>query len=79
MNVNQRDPVRADHRLLARMIDLTFGDKVVVRTKELDWLSRVFSRSGGSWEGIFTGSTDEWTRLKKLIKLAYEKGFLLKA
>lgn len=71
-------PVRADHRYIAKVIGTTLEGKVIEVPSEFSRVSRVFSKAGGSWERIFSGSIDDIRLLKKVIKVAFKKGFLTK-
>jgi hypothetical protein len=53
--------------------------KVKPTPAELDRVSRVFCRSGGSWEQLFLGSVDDLVLLKKVVKVAVKAGSLSKA
>lgn len=48
------------------------------RPEELDRVSRVFLRYGGTWRGVFLGSTDALTRLKQVLKVAVKAGVFTK-
>lgn len=71
-------PVRYDHRYLHRILSITFKGKVLMLPSELSRLSRVFVKAGGSWERIHKGSSDDISLLKKVVNVAYRKGFLTK-
>lgn len=68
-------PLRAHHRLMEALISLAKdGKKLDPRPEEMDLIARVFTKAGGSWEGVFTGSIDEMTLLRKCIKVGIKKG-----
>lgn len=46
---------------------------------DLDNISSVFRRSGGSWERVFLGSVDDMVLLKKVIKVAVKTEAVTKA
>ncbi len=72
------EPVRADHRFIKKVISVNLQGKVAEIPSEFSRVSRVFSKSGGSWERLFRGSVDEVLRLRKVVKLAYKLGYLTK-
>lgn len=76
---DKTEPLRADHRFIQKVIKLSLAGKVLFRPEEFDRLARVFSKMGGSWVRIFSGSPEDISKLKKLIKAAYKHGYLTKA
>jgi len=73
-------PLRAHHRLLKEILSSSFSDaKVAPSPEELDLISRVFQRAGGSWVRVYGGSVRDVTLLKKTLKVAVAKGHLSKA
>ena len=76
--MSPKEPVRADHRIIKKVISTSLKGDVVEIPSEFDHISRVFSRAGGSWERLFRGSVDEILRLRKVIKIAYKHGHLTK-
>ena len=76
--MDPKKPVRADHRFIKKMIQTSLDGKVVELPEEFDRISRVFSRAGGSWERVFRGSVEDTVLLRKIIKLAYKRGYLTK-
>lgn len=78
MSMSPKTPVRADHRMIRRILDGSFKGKVEHVPSEYDLVGRVFSRAGGSWEGLFRGSPRDLTLLKKVIGLAIKKGHMTK-
>jgi hypothetical protein len=71
-------PLKANHRFLMKLLDVTVGGKVEVLPSELDRISRVFSHMGGSWERLFRGSPEDVGLVKRIIKAAAKHGFLTK-
>lgn len=65
-------PVRADHRFLLKLVKILFGGKVVPRVSEFDAVLDRFSEEGGSWEALFGGKLSEISKLRKILKAAYE-------
>jgi len=53
------------------------GDKSYIPTpEELDRVSSVFIRAGGSWERLFNGSVDDVDLAKLVMRVAANKGHL---
>lgn len=71
-----RVPVRADHRYIRKMISVNLDGKVMEIPSEFSKISRVFSKAGGSWERIYNGSVKDIELLRKILKVAYKRGFL---
>jgi hypothetical protein len=67
-------PVTADHRVMKRLLD-TMGltSKIMIVPEEFDQVSQVFLKSGGSWVGVFRGSSDDLSRLRELLRVAYKE------
>lgn len=78
MEVDPRIPIRADHRFIKRLSVSTLEGKIEYVPDEFSYISQVFRKAGGSWERIFRGSPDDIEKLKKVMKVAYDKGFLTK-
>jgi hypothetical protein len=76
--MDTRLPLRANHRFLQRLYSTTLGGKVEAIPKELDLITRVFKRAGGSWEGIFQGSPKDTNLLKRVLKAAVKLNLLTK-
>lgn len=76
--VDPKTPIRADHRILDKMYKLLLGGKAVSLPAEYDRISRVFVQAGGSWVGVFQGSTKDLELLKRVIKVAYKRGYITK-
>ena len=75
--VDMTRPVRADHRVIAKMLALS-SKKVELHLDELEKVSRIFTKAGGSWERIFKGSSKDLDLLRKVLKVAASKGVLTK-
>jgi hypothetical protein len=72
-------PSRADYRLIRKLLDSSFSGKVLHVQGEYGLIAKVFAKAGGSWERIFKGSSKDIGLLKRVLKVAYKKGFLTKA
>lgn len=73
------DPSRADHRFIAHLLDNFFQKhKPRHEPEEFDRVTRAFARAGGSWEKLFKGSAKDIILLRKLVKVAIEKGLISK-
>lgn len=77
-SMNPKVPVRADHRFIQKYITVVLGGKVENVPEEFSLVSKVFIKAGGSWEKVFMGSPEDVELLKKVLKTAYEKGYLTK-
>lgn len=71
-------PVRADHRFILRLSLSLLGGRVAFIPSELSRISRVFKTLGGSWERVHQGSPSDISLLKKVLKVAFKKGYLTK-
>ena len=70
-------PIRADHRFIKRVIEtMDMKKRVVLVPSELSRASRVFCKAGGSWERVFHGSVRDTLLLKKVLTVAFKKGYL---
>lgn len=69
-------PSRADFRFLKKLLASSYGSKIEHRPDEYEIISKVFVRAGGSWERVFLGSFRDVSLLKKVIRVAYDKGHL---
>jgi len=78
MSLTPTTPVRADHRFIRKLVSIAYGGKVEYRPRELDRISQIFRKAGGSWERIFRGAPKDVDLLKRVISTAYKKGFLTK-
>ena len=75
---NPKAPLRADHRFIKRLIGVVLEGKVEQVPEEYDRVARVFRKAGGSWQRLFRGSPEEINRLKKVLDVAYDKGYMTK-
>ena len=71
-------PVRADYRFMRKLVSTVLGGKVEEVPSEFDFMNRIFSKAGGSWERIFHGSPKDVGLLKEIIKWAFKKDHLTK-
>jgi hypothetical protein len=72
--------IRADYRLMRDIISTSFSKAGVSPTpSELDLVSHVFAKAGGTWERVFLGSFKDVTLLKKTIKVAIDSGRMTKS
>jgi len=78
MSMSASSPVKASHRFLMTVAtSLLGGDKSYSPTpEELDRVSSVFVRAGGSWERLFSGSVDDVDLAKRVMRVAAKKGHL---
>jgi hypothetical protein len=78
--MSPKKPVRADHRYIKRVMQTAIDgeDKIAELPEEFSRISRVFSKAGGSWVRIFHGSVPDTVLLRKVIKVAYKRGYLTK-
>lgn len=61
------DNIRSDYIIMSKMIRSSCP-KLKATDKELNGLSELFIRLGGSWIRIFNGSNEDLYYLRKLIK-----------
>ena len=74
------EALHANHRFIKSLLSSHFGDAGVdPRPEELDRVSNVFHRYGGTWRGVFLGSVEDVTKLKLVLKIAIKNGHLTKA
>lgn len=72
-------PLRADHRLIKKVISITLGGRVEHVLREFNLISSLFSKKGGSWVRLYQeGSVDDLVLLKKIIKSLYKQGRITK-
>lgn len=71
-------PLRAYHRFLLTILKshVPEGKKYNPTPGELDRVSTVFDKAGGSWARLFDGSADDVNLAKRVLKVAAEKGYL---
>jgi hypothetical protein len=72
------DPIRADYRILKKILESS-SFKVVHLPEEYDLILSVFKRAGGSWENLFDGSSGDIHLLKKIAKIAFKHKYLTPA
>lgn len=60
------------------MLSINHKEKLRPQPVELDLISRVFKKAGGSWERVFKGSIRDMVLLKKVMKIAVDKGRITK-
>jgi hypothetical protein len=62
-----RERSRADHRVIARILQLSYG---IVKPEEstLDLISKLYSNRGGSWVSFFEGNPKHCSLLKRVTK-----------
>lgn len=72
--------VKASHVFLKTLIKTHFGHaKLDPRPEDLDLISTVFVKYGGSWVGVFQGSITDITKLKQVVKVAAKTDRVTKA
>jgi len=74
--LDPKTPLRADHRFLKKLVDLTLKGKADPTPEQFNRVSRVFYKLGGSWERVFKGSVDDIEMLKKVLKVGLKSGYL---
>ena len=72
-------PSRSDFRLLKKLVSALYGGKVEQRPDEFDRVCTVFERAGGSWVRLYAGSFEELNLLKRVVRVAYQKGHLTRS
>jgi len=73
------EPIRANHRFMSELLLTEFKDKKILPEEgELDKVSSVFQKMGGSWEKIFKGSSFHINLLRQVITAAISQGVLTK-
>jgi hypothetical protein len=76
--LDPQTPVCADHRFIRALLNSILAGKVLHVPKEYERVSKVFKLDGGSWQRLFSGSIEDISKLKKVVKFAYENGYLTK-
>ena len=76
--VDPKAPIRADHRVIHKVVGLSLKGGFDPHASEYDRVSRVFIEAGGSWERVFHGSPRDVDLLKKVVKVAGKHGWLTK-
>jgi hypothetical protein len=72
-------PSRADYRLVRKLLESSYSGQVDHTQKGYDLIIQVFAKAGGSWERLFMGSSKDVSLLKKVIRVAFSKGYLPKS
>lgn len=72
-------PSRADYRFIKKVLTSTYGGKVEHVPEEFERVCEVFQKAGGSWAKLFLGSSKDTSLLKKILRVAYKKGYLTKS
>tara|TARA_B100000927_G_scaffold236171_1_gene196809 strand:+ start:6730 stop:6966 length:237 start_codon:yes stop_codon:yes gene_type:complete len=67
-----RERKTADHRVLGRILELSFGQKKP-SDEMIDFISELYLRVGGSWVGFFKGNPDQVRLLKKCAMMVVKK------
>lgn len=66
-------PIRADFLFMKEVLSASFSKSSVSPTpEELERVSIVFQKAGGSWEKVFKGSVESISLLKKTLKAAID-------
>jgi hypothetical protein len=78
MAMSASNPVKASHRFLLTVATSLMGGGKSYRPTpaELDRVSQVFVRAGGSWARLFRGSVDDVTLAKRVMRVAAKQGYL---
>jgi succinylglutamate desuccinylase len=70
-------PIRADHRYVVQMLNTVFkGDRTSPSKAEVEILCEVFAKAGGSWERLFQGSAEDENLLRRVARVAIQRGLL---
>ena len=73
------EPIRADHRFIKKVIHSMLDGKVEYVPSEIELISRVFKKAGGSWSRVFSGgSPSDIALVKDIIKMANKGGRITK-
>jgi len=72
MPIRPKARMTADHRVISRILELSFGDKNPSEEK-LNLCSKVFENAGGSWYSFFKGEVDQVKLLKRAVKVVVLK------
>lgn len=76
MKLTPTSPKRADFRVIREVAGSILKNKVEYVPSEFEEISTVFMRAGGSWFRLFRGSIEDIELLKRVIKVAYDKGYM---
>lgn len=77
MPMRPNKPVRADHRVIHRILE-TMGGTVETRPSEFSLVADIFVQAGGSWERLHRGSIKDMSLLKRVISIGIDKGYITK-
>lgn len=69
-------PLKAHHRVIRKILDTSFPNKIEHRVGEYELINQVFKKAGGSWEAVFLGDLTQIILLKKILKVAFKKRIL---
>ena len=72
-------PSRADYRLIRKILESSYAGKVLHTDAAYAMIVKVFQRAGGSWVRLFLGSSNDIGLLKRVVRVAFKKGYLLKS
>ena len=70
------NPPRADFRLIERILTMYYPGQVAYIPKQFELVCRAFLKLGGSWEKLFHGDIDQIRKLKGLVKVAVDHGYI---
>jgi len=79
VKVTVGNPIRADHRVIRRILTATYGGDLNPKGEEYAKVASVFTKAGGSWQRLFLGSARDLGLLKRVLRVAYKKGHLTKS
>ena len=68
-------PARAHHRTMREILS-GIDKKKDPTPDELDRISKVFAKMGGSWEQLFKGSAEDVVLLKRILRIVAKKGLV---
>lgn len=67
-----RERKTADHRVLGRILELSFGNKNP-SDEMIDFISELYLRVGGSWVGFFQGNPTQVRLLKQCAMMVIKR------
>ena len=78
MSMSASSPVKASHRFLLTVATSLMGGKksYAPTPEELDRVSKVFIRAGGSWARLFSGSGRDVDLAERVMRVAAKKNLL---
>lgn len=78
--ISPDDATRSDHRFIVYLLKTFMKKKKVLHDpKEFERVTSVFAKAGGSWERLFKGSARDINLLRRVVRVAVEKGVISKA